>query len=256
MSYREAKALVQLLAEVNTRAPHRDKTSDGWIGDPAHASRVSDHNPDSAGIVRARDFDDDPVGGHDATEFAEWLRRSRDPRIKYVIDQGRMFSSYATSTRPAWTWGPYSGPNAHLQHTHVSVVADARGDDPRPWGWATATGSATKEERVEITKGDKGPAVRKWQRKANRLLSGKPSTPLADDGHYGDATAAAFQKALGTKRPITSLSVVLQDNLEARLIVGIVRRALKSVPNAQVDVEDLATKVAAELTVVGKVVNR
>lgn len=253
MSWRVAHSLTQLLDEVNTRAPGRDKTSDGSIGDPAHSARVSDHNPDAAGIVRARDFTDDPVGGHDATVFAEFLRRSRDPRIKYVIDQGRMFSSYATSSYPAWTWRPYSGINAHKQHTHVSVVADDRADDDAPWGWADAK-LGNEEVFMEISKGDKSPHVRHWQRQANRVLSGKPAEPLTDDGDYGDATAEAFQKILGTKRPVTQLGVVLQDNLAARVRVREIRRALKSVKVAQPDLEALAAQVADELKVVSTVV--
>lgn len=250
MTVRSAYSLDVLLEEVNARAPHRDKASDGWLGDQAHAARVSDHNPDSQGVVRARDFDDDPLGGHNATEFAEFLRQSRDHRIKYVIDQGRMFSSYSTSYRRAWEWGPYDGINAHEQHTHVSVVADDRADSERPWGWATKRG--TEEDRMEITKGDKSSAVKYWQRQANRVLSGTPHAPLTDDGDYGDATAEAFRDALKTKRPVTTLGVVLQDNLAARVRAKEIRRALKSVPNAQVDVEALVAQLDVELTVVPK----
>ena len=246
---REARSLAQLLAEVNERAPERDKASDGWIADQAHASRVSDHNPDGQGIVRARDFDDDPAGGHDASVFAEFLRLSRDDRLKYVIDQGAMFSSYATSSYPAWTWRPYTGVNAHKQHTHVSVVADDRADDPRPWGWATHAGGAGMIEGT-IEQGDKGPTVRYWQRRANRVLTGNPNLPLKDDGTYGATTAKAFAEALGRDKPVKSLGPVFQDNLEARVAAAMIRRALTSVPSAKIDLDKLAKEVADELTVV------
>lgn len=135
MSWRVANSLQTLLAEVNAAAPRRSKTADGSIGDLAHQGGTSDHNPDGGNVVRARDLTDDPAGGHSADVFAEWLRTTRDPRVRYVIDQYRMFSAYPTSRYPAWTWRPYSGANAHTKHTHVSVQPGAAGDDRRPWGW-------------------------------------------------------------------------------------------------------------------------
>jgi len=50
-----APSLVNLRREIDLRWPDRMKTSDGWIGDPAHAQRSSDHNPDARGIVHALD---------------------------------------------------------------------------------------------------------------------------------------------------------------------------------------------------------
>lgn len=139
-SWRLARSLVQLRDEVNGRWPKRATTSDGALGDAAHSARRSDHNPDDKGVVRAVDVTEwDPDTPHDdnddvAEVIAETLRASRDPRIKYVIWRGRMFSSYGTSSRRAWEWGPYSGPNGHFQHVHVSVVADDRADGTAPWG--------------------------------------------------------------------------------------------------------------------------
>ena len=48
-----------LRGQVNNRWPNRDKRSDGTKGDSAHAARVSDHNPDSKGVVHALDIDED-----------------------------------------------------------------------------------------------------------------------------------------------------------------------------------------------------
>ena len=56
--------------------------------------------------------------------------QSRDPRIKYLIFQGRIVSSL----RQPWVWRPYTGANAHMQHLHVSVDADPRlHDDDGAW---------------------------------------------------------------------------------------------------------------------------
>ena len=135
MSWRVSHAIDSLTREVDSAFPGRSKISDGTIGDAAHASRPSDHNPEG-GIVHARDFTEwDPnknIANDDvAFMLAEFLRAKKDPRTKYVISRGRMFSSYNTATRKAWEWGPYHGPNGHFHHCHVSVY----GDDGSPWGF-------------------------------------------------------------------------------------------------------------------------
>lgn len=123
MAWSVAGCLQKLLDEINTLAPGRSKSSDGSIGDPAHSARKSDHNPDSRGIVHARDFTHDPRAGADMHKIAEELRLKRDHRIKYVIWSSRMFASYDTPHRRAWAWGRYTGSNAHAHHMHVSVLS-------------------------------------------------------------------------------------------------------------------------------------
>ena len=130
MAYRIAKALDVLRSQVNARWPTRSKASDGWIGDTSHSARKSDHNPNSAGVVQALDITHDPKSGCDAYKLAETLRIARDPRIKYVISNGRIFSSLVQP----WTWRPYSGANKHDKHTHISVNDSAvLYDDTKPW---------------------------------------------------------------------------------------------------------------------------
>ncbi len=125
MAWRVAKALDVLLAQINELAPGRSEVSDGSIGDAAHQTRTSDHNPwvppPDGGVVTARDFTHDPGAGADMHKLSEALRLSEDRRIKYVIFNGRMFSGYATSGYAPWTWRPYSGINAHAAHMHISV---------------------------------------------------------------------------------------------------------------------------------------
>lgn len=127
---RIAKSLDVFRALINAKYPQRSKLSDGWIGDQAHAARASDHNPNAAGVVTALDITHDPANGVDTWAIAETLRQNRDRRIKYVISNGRIFSSLVSP----WTWRPYTGANAHAHHIHISVDADpALYDDERPW---------------------------------------------------------------------------------------------------------------------------
>lgn len=120
VTWRLAEALLKLREQINAAYPKRSKVSDGSIGDTAHSPRASDHNPDANGIVNAIDITNDPANGCDGAKLAEALRLSRDPRIKYVIFAGRIFSS----KKQPWVWRPYDGVNRHDKHVHISVQND------------------------------------------------------------------------------------------------------------------------------------
>ena len=118
-------AALRLRAQVNAKWPKRDRRSDGMVGDLAHASRKSDHNPapDSTppGCVRAIDIDEDFTGPDDplANKLLIQLLALNDPRIKYAI-----FESCIYSRKPGgdgnYSVRPYNGPNKHAHHIHVS----------------------------------------------------------------------------------------------------------------------------------------
>lgn len=142
MSWRVANSLDVLLDEINDAAPNRSKISDGSIGDAAHASRDSDHNPwvidrNGVGVVRARDFTHDPAGGLDCNDLArelEQLYRGGHPALgsgAYTIWRRRILSR----DRLAEGWRTYSGSNPHDHHLHQSVARAAAGyDSTAPWG--------------------------------------------------------------------------------------------------------------------------
>ena len=123
--WRVAKALLALREQVNAMAPNRRKKSDGTIGDAAHASRASDHNPwvrdAGVGVVTGMDITHDPAGGCDAGALANALLASRDPRIKYVIFNRRIASHLRKGAAAPFEWRPYGGSNPHTHHVHISV---------------------------------------------------------------------------------------------------------------------------------------
>lgn len=144
MTWRVARSLDQLLAQINAAAPNRSKASDGAIGDAAHASRTSDHNPwvklGDLGIVTARDFTHDPAGGLDVDQLFAALIASRDPRLKYLIRSRRYWT-------PGHGWRPYDGINAHDKHGHVSVSpAPLLFDSVTPWRITTMEDDLTPEQ--------------------------------------------------------------------------------------------------------------
>lgn len=133
--WRLAPSLVALVRECDRIAPNRSTASDGSIGDPAHAARTSDHNPDASGDVLAVDITDDKAGGCDADALAHHLVANRDPRLKYVIWNSTIVKSYGTT---AWQPQPYTGANSHTTHTHISVLDTAAAkNDTSPWWPAT-----------------------------------------------------------------------------------------------------------------------
>jgi hypothetical protein len=141
MTWRAARSLPVLHAQLKagTRAAPPATPAGAWglVGDTSHTS-TSDHSPKDFpgwgdGIVTAADFPDRPDLGLDARQVLDTIRRWRDSRVKYGISHGQMFSSYPTSSYPAWTWRPYNGSDGHWTHGHLSVVGDARADGEQPW---------------------------------------------------------------------------------------------------------------------------
>lgn len=112
-----APVLQVWLSDVNARWPGRSKGSDGWIGDAAHQATRSDHNPDSRGMVHARDF---TVSGLDAATLVAAL--VAHPSTQYVI-WNRTIWSRTRGMAPV----RYTGSDPHTGHVHASIryAADA-----------------------------------------------------------------------------------------------------------------------------------
>lgn len=160
MTWRVAVSLNVLLTEVNASAPRRSKASDGSIGDAAHATRSSDHNPwvkDSrgVGVVRARDFTHDPAGGLDAGALAEAIADllGKHPALgsgAYVIWNRRIIST----NRLAEGWRSYSGSNQHTSHVHISVGTSGYDSDaqwltpPEPPSWPKRVARYLREQKA------------------------------------------------------------------------------------------------------------
>lgn len=116
------------LAEATRRWPNRSRASDGICADANHSSS-SDHNdPDRDGYCEAFDLTHDPASGCDAHALVRAAVERRDPKIKYAISNGRIWSA----ARASEGWRSYSGSNPHTKHAHVST-ADAHRDSTALW---------------------------------------------------------------------------------------------------------------------------
>lgn len=146
---RIAKSLDVLRSEFNALAPNRKKTRDGWIGDAAHASRASRHNPNAEGVVCALDITDDVAGGCPVHQIAETLVARlaagghTNPDFEYVISNG-----HVASRTSGWTWNIYTGVDPHDLHCHFAVgrgpdsAPAAPYDDTIPWNIAPVQAQA------------------------------------------------------------------------------------------------------------------
>lgn len=236
--WRAMGSLLVLRDQVNALAPNRSRASDGLVGDEEHQETASDHNPhyvEGVGrdIVTALDLTHDPAHGFDSFDFAEVLRTHRDRRIKYVISNRRLFSSYATSSRPAWTWGPYSGADPHTNHVHISVLDDPIADTRTPWN-LEGFDMPTPEEYAAAV----------WKYNA-----GSSANPVAAIARLNQAAASAAVAAARTPADLTAkldaiLAAALDDDdttvvLPPEAIAGLeeIKAAIAAVPDAVLDAE-------------------
>lgn len=141
-----APALVTLRAEINAAHPHRDRSSDGWIGDVSHSARLSDHNPEPpSGIVRAIDVDVTDIDLAHLTYVVV-----NDARTANVITNGQIWVRGVG-------WRAYAGSNKHTQHIHISVRKHGPSEgSTAAWGYqpASAAPSTKKEEEMNQTQNE------------------------------------------------------------------------------------------------------
>lgn len=195
MAWRLAYALVTLRSEVNALAPDRSKVSDGTIGDPAHASRCSAHNPNNAGVVCGLDITHDPAGGFDAHAWADRIRRNPHSQCRYIISNGRI-----AGRSTGWKWHRYTGSNKHTKHIHITVGGGGDCEPTTPYDSITSWGvkggvpvpqpGGSDVNLRTLKQGDRGRDVKAMQ----LLLRGNANqTQVTADGNFGPATAGAVK---------------------------------------------------------------
>lgn len=139
-------SLDSLRDEFDELAPNRDHSSDGSIGDSAHASSSSDHNPDETGATPTEDADqinevhaidvdvDLRKSGWTMAKAVEIIvtrhRTGKDDRLQNVIYNRRIWSRSW-----GWTAREYTGSNPHDKHAHFSSrYTTTQENSRRPWG--------------------------------------------------------------------------------------------------------------------------
>ncbi len=129
IDWHTAAPITKLGSQIETLRPGTLPV-DGTVASRGHdlANPSSDHKPQN-GIVRAIDF------GGDRDELVAWsdsIRLSKDSRLKYMIYDGQICSSYWRDGIEPFTWRRYSGSSPHSHHVHLSSMA-ASDNDLSPW---------------------------------------------------------------------------------------------------------------------------
>ncbi len=154
--------LVSLRNEFNKLAPSRDRSSDGSIGDSAHAESSSDHNPDETGATPSEDADN--INEVHAIDVDADLRKSgwsmakavevivtrhrdgRDNRLQNVIYNRRIWSRSW-----GWTARTYTGSNPHDKHAHFSSrYTTPQESDTRSWGLLEADDDSNEGDGMSV----------------------------------------------------------------------------------------------------------
>lgn len=183
-----APSLAEFRKTVNDNFPKRDKSSDGWIGNAAHAKTKSEHNPDAKGCVHAIDVDvDDNDTGRDLRR--EILKACIGHKaVWYVISNGIIYSRTHN-----WEARKYTGPNPHFTHVHISILLTSAAESDTtlrlvktegttPWG---ALYGGVAGTRV-IRRWSRGNDVRQLQDVLNKWYPKRKA--LDEDGEFGPDT--------------------------------------------------------------------
>ncbi len=207
-----APALDELRDELNAKWPNRSTASDGTIGDAAHQARVSEHNPDRYGVVRAMDV---TQAGIDVPALLKAV--IGDERVHYVIADRTIYSrTYG------WRARSYTGSNPHNLHVHISLrnqtsesadraTIDKAANDRSAWfstsSSSSSSGGSSSSPRL-LKDGVRGADVKRLQDRLNAIFPAyrhqvaPKGRRLVEDGIYGPHTEGwvrEFQRRTGLK---------------------------------------------------------
>lgn len=199
MGWRLAKSLETLRKQINSFYPKRSKASDGTIGDQKHSKRVSQHNPNAAGVVCAFDITHDPVNGVDCHKLAKALVDSKDARIRYLIWNGRI-----TSDAKAGAWKRYTGSNPHNHHLHLSVNSLPKHyDDASDWKLSIFKNQPHTDNKsgIAISTPPISPPKKSVEPAAADLKQEADSPPLDDSSERSSESREAINSAPQNEAP-------------------------------------------------------
>jgi len=149
-----------ILAEATKISPNRNRASDGIVGDPAHASRISDHNPSYGNYPGAQkyahavDITHDVSGSTPDAIFnahaeGEKVRKrcqaGIERRVKYLVSHNFVTKRDIIASPPYWNWRDKASYD-HASHLHVSFYDTYAVEHSVVSFWRPTINSLIKEE--------------------------------------------------------------------------------------------------------------
>lgn len=203
--WRLAKSLDVLRDEIKSKYPD---TTIWTIGDAAHQSGYSDHNPTSKGVVCAIDVKAD--GGMDLGEFVRHLIAKQHPNLRYVIFNHKIYRR-KNNFEPE----DYHGASGHEEHVHGSVGNGPDGrstrdyDSTASWeiddlGNPSKPSKPSKPSTEKNRLGDKMPVLKRGSKgRAVRIMQGVLNAwgyKVSIDGIFGPQVEKAFRSFQSTHK--------------------------------------------------------
>lgn len=170
MTWHLAPALDRLRDEVNAKWPNRSKASDGTIGDAAHSSRTSDHNPNGRRSVNAMDI---TASGIDTDTLIAAAKKH--PSVRYIIFNRRIMNRDIGNFKSR----AYSGSNPHTKHVHISLY-QSRAAEQRSQSWGLGKASPNKPK----PKPKPGSNAPKFRLPKGHWYGPESSNPKNHSGYY------------------------------------------------------------------------
>lgn len=233
MAWRLTKSMARFRALVDARWPDRDHASDGTIGDTAHQSSTSGHNPDdTAGSkpewngdpdtiaeVRAFDMDADlRESGTTAQMLVDHLRKlpGLSNVFRYIIYNRKIYHS-SDGFKPA----DYTGSNPHTAHIHFSGAYTQSADDNETFDFKldeVGDMALTSDDAWKVWNTDHCVPMPEWRsdHDANPDITAQFAMLLAmNESHGANVNAAAAKsEAAAVKTALASLAAKV-DSLAA-----------------------------------------
>ena len=241
------KGIEHLRGQVNAAFPDRDRKSDGTVGDLAHQTGSSGHNPDLTGKaeyrdgdrldeVRAWDMDADlRMPGVTTQEFVDHIRGlpKLSTVLRYIIFNRKIYKA-----SNGWKPETYDGPSPHTEHVHFSGAYSQAAD-------SNTTFDYRLEELVALTTDDinkvaaavaKAVWATEWTNPANGKKTSAAGFQCYNDVVNANSANDGADKVITSLTPLITAGKVNVDELVAKLVGPLTTSVIASLPADRDDV--------------------